>query len=316
MEEKKTLDLKLPVFVLEDAVLLPGAVARLETDANATGLARKLSRSEEKRVVVALSTESELGVAPIATLARVEGVGRDGGVIVVGTGRVRVLEFDDSETVPSARVEEIVLRRRREWRLRRSPSRRGGSPATSWRCSPRFPAQVAQALDAIKDPGALADLLAHQVPADAADKQKALETLDPAERLQLVVALLVRRREVLKAAHDIEGAVQQKVSKAEREHILRKKLEAIQNELGEGPDSDKDELAQKLAALKLPEEVRSQIDKELARSRSSGAVAGALGCAHLATMDADLPWASHTEDNLEVDNARTVRMRTTTACRR
>jgi len=30
------------------------------------------------------------------------------------------------------------------------------------------------------------------------------------------------------------------------EHILRKKLEAIQNELGEGPDSDKDELAQKL----------------------------------------------------------------------
>ena len=30
--EEKTLPLELPVFVLEDAVLLPGAVARLDTD--------------------------------------------------------------------------------------------------------------------------------------------------------------------------------------------------------------------------------------------------------------------------------------------
>src|SRR5207237_181822 len=78
MEEKK-LELKLPVFVLEDAVLLPGAVARLDTDANGAALARAAAASEDKRVVVALSTESELGVHPMATLARVEAGGRDGG---------------------------------------------------------------------------------------------------------------------------------------------------------------------------------------------------------------------------------------------
>jgi len=73
MEEKK-LELKLPVFVLEDAVLLPGAVARLDTDASGAALARAAAASEDKRVVVALSTESELGVHPMATLARVEAV--------------------------------------------------------------------------------------------------------------------------------------------------------------------------------------------------------------------------------------------------
>ena len=206
MEEKKTLDLKLPVFVMEDAVLLPGAVARLETDANGTSLARKLSRSDEKRVVVALSTESELGVAPIATLARVEGVGRDGGVIVSATGRVRVLEFDDSQAVPSARVEEIVLPPAQGMEVEALALEARRLARDILALLPAIPAEVAQALDGIKDPGALADLLAHQVPAEAADKQKALETLDPVERLRLVVALLVRRREVLKAAHDIEGA--------------------------------------------------------------------------------------------------------------
>src|SRR5712664_604320 len=225
MEEKKTVELKLPVFVLEGAVLLPGAVARLETDANGAALVRALSRSDDKRVVVALSTESELGVHPIAAVARVEGIGRDGGVIVAATGRVRVLEFEDGEgKVPSARaegteVEALALEARRLAR-------------DILALLPAVPAQVGQALDAVKDPGALADLLTHHVPADVGDKQKVLEAFDPVERLRLVVALLVRRREVLKAAHDIEGAVQEKVSKAEREHILRKKLEAIQNELG------------------------------------------------------------------------------------
>ena len=307
MEEKKTLDLKLPVFVLEDAVLLPGAVARLEMDANGTGLARKVSRSDEKRVVVALSTESELGVASIATLARVEGVGRDGGVIVSGTGRVRVLEFDDSQTVPSVRVEEIVLPPAQGMEVEALALEARRLARGILALQPAIPAEVAQALDGIKDPGALADLLAHQVPADAADKQKALETLDLVERLRLVVAMLVRRREVLKAAHDIEGAVQEKVSKAEREHILRKKLEAIQNELGEGPDSDKDDLAQKLAALKLPEEVRSQVDREMARFKKLPEQSPERSVARTwLQWIADLPWASHTEDNLEVENARTV----------
>src|SRR3954470_16369183 len=105
--EETTLEKRLPVFVLEEAVLLPGAVVRLETDAKGTELAFRLAREDDKRVVVALSTdEGDLGVHAIASLARVEGVAPDGGVIVAVTGRVRVLEMGDEEPVPSARVEE------------------------------------------------------------------------------------------------------------------------------------------------------------------------------------------------------------------
>jgi len=299
---------RLPVFVLEDAVLLPGAVARLETDEAGAAMARKLAREDDKRVVVALSTdENELGVHPVAALARVEGVGPDGGVIVTVTGRVRVLELDEAEPAPTARVEEIAepVASGAEVEALALEARRLARDILA--LLPGVPPHVARSLDQIKDPGALADVLAHHVPADAAEKQKALSTLDPAVRLRVVVELLARRREVLKAAHDIEGAVQQKVTKAEREHILRKKLEAIQNELGEGPDADRDELAQKIAALRLPEEVRAQVDKELARFQKLPEQSPERQVARTwLQWIADLPWGVTSDDNLDVDNARGV----------
>ena len=304
--EEETLELTLPVFVLEDAVLLPGAVVRLETDASGAALAQGLSRAEEKRVVVALSAESDLGVRPIATLARVEGVGRDGGVIVAGLGRVRVLAFEEGEP-PRVRVEEVAVPPAEGTEVEALALEARRLARDILGLLPAVPPQVGRALDAIKDAGALADLLVHHVPAEPEQKQKALETLDPVERLKVVVDLLARRREVLKAAHDIEGAVQEQVSKAEREHILRKKLEAIQNELGDGTASDSDELEKKIAALSLPEDVRTQVDKELARLKKlpEQSPERPLARSWLQWI-ADLPWAVFTEDSLDVENARKV----------
>ena len=304
---EKTLPLDLPVFVLEDAVLLPGAVARLDTDPKGATEARKLLRSGEKRVVVALSAETELGIRPIAALAGIEGVSRDGGVIVAAIGRVRVLGFKEGEPLPSARVEEIVVPAASGTEVEALALEARRLARDILALLPGVPVQVGQALDGIADPGALADLLTHHVPADSADKQKVLETTDPVERLKLVVELLARRREVLKTAHDIEGAVQAKVSKAERDHLLRKKLEAIQTELGEGPESDTDELGKKLSTLKLPEDVRSQVDKELARLKKLPEQSPERSVARSwLQWIADLPWSVFTEDNLDVENARQV----------
>jgi len=65
------------VFVLEGAVLLPGAV-RAWRRRRTHRPGEEPVRSEEKRVVVALSTESELGVPRSLRSPAVEGVGRDG----------------------------------------------------------------------------------------------------------------------------------------------------------------------------------------------------------------------------------------------
>jgi ATP-dependent Lon protease len=306
--EKTPMEKRLRVFVLEDTVLLPGTVVRLETDATGTELARGLAREDDKRVVVALSTdEGDLGVHRVASLARVEGVAPDGGVIVAVTGRVRVLEMDGEEPVPSARVEVLAQQEAEGTEVEALALEARRIARDILALLPNVPPQVFRQLEQIRDPGALADVLAHHVPADAAEKQKVLSTLDPVARLQHVVGLLARRREVLKAARDIEGAVHEKVSKAEREHILRRKLEAIQEELGEGPEAEADDLAKKIAALKLPEGVRAQVDKELARLSKLPDQSPERQVARTwLSWIADLPWGIVTEDNLDVQGARAV----------
>ena len=274
---------RLPVFVLEEAVLLPGAVVRLETDAKGTELARNLAHEDDKRVVVALSTdEGELGVYPIASLARVEGVAADGGVIVAVTGRVRVLEMDDQEPVPSARVEELVDDHVSGTEVEALALEARRIARDILALLPAVPPQVARGLDQIRHPGALADVLAHHVPAAAAEKQKVLSTLDPVRAAAARGRPLARRREVLKAARDIEGAVQEQVSKAEREHILRRRLAAIQEELGEGPESDADDLAKKSRRRSCPRACAAGGQGNGAALQAARAVAGAAGGAHLA----------------------------------
>ncbi|MCA1825402.1 MAG: endopeptidase La [Myxococcales bacterium] len=301
----KNLPEKLPVFVLENAVLLPGAVARLETDAKGVAWARKAARSDERRVAVALTSDSDLGVNEIASLAKIETVAPDDGVIVSVVGRVRIEEMDEGEPVPMARVEAIEAAKATGTEVEALALEARRLARDILALLPAVPAEVGRALEEIRDPGALADVLAHHVPAEAAEKYSVLSMLDPAKRLAMVVALLSRRREVLKAAHDIEGAVQKKVTDAERQHILRKKMEAIQAELGEGPESAEDDLAAKIASLKLPEEVKVQVDKELARLRKLPESSPERSVARTwLQWIADVPWNASSEDNLDVDNAR------------
>src|SRR5216684_4318909 len=202
----------LPVFILAYA-LLPGAVARLDADDTGAQLARSLLASSERRVVAAVRKGDD-EVHDIAALARIEQVGADGGVIVSVLERVRVLGLDDSESTPRARIETVTIPAASgvEVEALALEARRLAREIFALR-----PDAPAPRLDAIKDPGALADFLGHHVPTKGDEKRRLLEILDPVERLKIVVALLARRREVLKAAHDIEGAVQQQVSKAERE---------------------------------------------------------------------------------------------------
>jgi ATP-dependent Lon protease len=88
---------------------------------------------------------------------------------------------------------------------------------------------------------------------------------------------------------------------------LRKQMEAIQAELGEGPGSDgnEEELEKKIRELGLPEETLTQVLKELARLRKLPPTSPERSVSRTwLQWIADLPWSAQTQDNLEVENAR------------
>ena len=300
----------LPVLVLDDAVVFPGALVRLEADDDGARLARKLVHG---LVAIALqrADTDELALHPIGVMARIERVEKDGAIVVSGLERVRLGALLDTDD-PAVHVERVA-----------GPAEATQTPAVAalareakklsreiLRHLPQLPVAIADGIDSIGDPSQLADLLAFRVPAPALEKQRILETLDLEARLRLVVDLLAGRSAQLDVSSEIDETVQDEMSRTQREHLLRKRMEAIQKELDAGAEADEDEtsaLAGRLQKAALPEEVRAQVDKELARLQKLPAQGPETSVARtwLSTI-ADLPWGVRTEDNLDVANASAV----------
>jgi ATP-dependent Lon protease len=86
-------------------------------------------------------------------------------------------------------------------------------------------------------------------------------------------------------------------------------LKAIQAELGEKDpaEAEMDDLRNQLSELALPEDVRKQADRELARLEKLPQAAAEHGVIRTyLEWIASLPWGAYTEDNLDLKHARAV----------
>ena len=107
--------------------------------------------------------------------------------------------------------------------------------------SPNLSDDLATAAENIAEPGKLADFVASIVPTlSPAERQALLEQFDPRARLTDVHRHLTRELELLELRGRIQSQVQGQLSQSQREFYLREQLKAIQKELGEGDDTQRD----------------------------------------------------------------------------
>ena len=155
----------------------------------------------------------------------------------------------------------------------------------------------------LDDPSALAHLIAGALRIKTEEKQALLEELDVGKRLHRLSELLARELEVAAIGSRIQSQVQSELDHSQREYVLRQQLKAIQEELGERDPTEVevDELREQLAAIALPEDVRKQADRELARLEKLPQAAAEHGVirTYLEWL-ASLPWDTTTEDNLDL----------------
>ena len=100
--------------------------------------------------------------------------------------------------------------------------------------SPNTPDEAAQVLNSITNPSALADFLAANLQADAAEKQLMLEELDVEKRLRMIAAQLATQLDVLELQNKIQSQVKENIDKSQRRYYLQEQMKAIRKELGEG----------------------------------------------------------------------------------
>ncbi len=177
--------------------------------------------------------------------------------------------------------------------------------------APYLPEELQLAAANVDDPSALCHLVASTLRTlKTEERQEILEEVDVEQRLRLVSGILNRELEVFELGSKIQSQVQSEMEKGQREYFLRQQLKAIQQELGEAdPDqAEVAELRERLAALEaLPEETRTQADRELARLERLPTAAAEYGVIRTyLEWILTLPWGVTTEDDLDLDHARAV----------
>ncbi|MFT4874515.1 endopeptidase La [Congregibacter sp.] len=159
-------------------------------------------------------------------------------------------------------------------------------------------------------PSLLADFSAALTTANGDQLQEILETLPLQSRMQKVLTLLGKEREVAELRGKITDQVNEKVTDQQREFFLREQMKVIQKELGLSKDdrtSDAERFEARLEALVLPDSVRERIDDELQKlsvlepgSPEYGVTRNYLDWA------TQVPWGLTSEDNLDLKHAATV----------
>ena len=158
-------------------------------------------------------------------------------------------------------------------------------------------------------PGLLADFAAALTTASGARLQEVLETLPLTHRMNIVLDLLKREREVAELQGQITTQVNEKVSANQREFFLREQMKVIEKELGLSKDdntSDLERFKQRLEKLHPPQKVVDRLDEEFSKLQvlESGSPEYGVTRNYL-DWATSVPWGVKSRDNLDLGHART-----------
>jgi endopeptidase La len=159
----------------------------------------------------------------------------------------------------------------------------------------------------IDDPLRLCYLLTTFLDMKADDKQRLLEEDTLATKLQLVESALAREITLLELKDKIESQAKQEMTDQQRQYYLRQQMKAIQQELGEGEETEGRELRARVADANLPEHVAAVAEREVQRlERMTPASPEYQMIRTYLDWLLDVPWSATTPDRLDPAEARTV----------
>jgi ATP-dependent Lon protease len=249
----------------------------------------------------------------VGTLARVVKVIRLGGsnysLVLNGRARFRLGGNRALEPYMQADVERITEPEQAKDDLRQLGQRLRESTRQVLALMPNLPKETASILDNVREPGALADLIASNFPDEQASihvRQQILEALDVAKRVELVLGMVERQLEVLKVKTKIFSVVQEEMSRSQRDYVLRQQMRSIREELGEaGEDDEIEQLRERITRAEMPSEAEKAARKQLGRLAGMQSQSAEYQVTrNYVEWLADLPWSRTTPDGLDVKSVR------------
>jgi ATP-dependent Lon protease len=311
---------RITILPLRNAVLFPMSVVPINVGRPRSVRVVEDLVGQERALVGVVTQKSPETVEPtfddlyeIGTLARVVKVIRLGpgnySVVLNGLGRFRIMRPVGLEPYMRADVERVKEQKTSDERLAQSGASLREKTRQMLSLLPDLPKETAGILDNVREPGALADLIASNFPDEHAsieDRQAVLEAIDPVERVRLVLGVVERQLGVLTTKDEIAAQIRDEMTRSQHDYVLRQQMRTILDELGEAGDEDEvDALRDKIARADLPTEALSAARRQLSRLRSMQAQSAEYNVArNYVEWLSDLPWSRTTPDHVDVREVR------------
>lgn len=307
-----------PVIPLRGLVIFPGIPTSFEINNKKSIKALLAAPSYNNTVFLSVLEEVEgtdgVRLASTGVTARIKQSIKlpDGNyrVLIDGRSRAEYTEIIDGDEYLRARVlvKNVIITE--DGGIKGEALRREAVSAfeAHIKLLPKISPEIVVSVQAITDPGMLADFIASNVLFDHRDKQRILETLDPLGRLELLIQLLQNESKILEFKNDLHTKVRERLEDNQREYFLKEQLKVIREELGEAAvDADEDGFSERIAASAFPDEVKEKLLKDLDRMNKMpfGSSENSVLRSYLDTV-LELPTGVRTKDVYSVEKARKI----------
>lgn len=312
--------IELPVLPLRDVVVFPHMVIPLFVGREKSVRALETAMAGGKKILLVAQRSPDVDepvagdLYTIGTIASVLQLLKlpDGTikVLVEGTDRAEIATFGERNglMVAHARLlESAYTRSEREVEVI-------GHQLVSLfeqlvKLSRKIPPELMATLAGIEDPSRLADTIASHIAVRVAEKQRVLETVDVADRQELLVGMVDGEIDVQQIEKRIRGRVKTQMEKSQREYYLNEQMKAIQKELGDIEDSpnELEELARKIGAAGMPKPIETKARTELNKLKQMSPMsAEATVVRNYIDSLLGVPWKKKTKVRRDLERAQEV----------
>jgi ATP-dependent Lon protease len=311
--------LRLPVIPLRNMILFPGVVLPVDVGrSKSLTVAELAGKQENMHVAFVTQTLAEVedpgltDVFPMGVEAeslRVMTISSARATLVArGLRRIRLLELEEVDGVMWGNFEVIQEMGEEEVESQGLAMALREAAKQLISISPDVPDEASALLDQVREPGLLADVAASNIEGSLAEKMELLNLLDVPERLREVLLRLNRALETHKVKEHIESHVRAEMGRHQREAMLRQRMRAIQEELGDTEeDDDAAEFEERIVSCNMPSDVEEVARKQMARMQQipTQSPEHTVTRTYLEWL-VDLPWDKTTEDHLDLARARAI----------
>ncbi|HSS19046.1 MAG TPA: endopeptidase La [Pyrinomonadaceae bacterium] len=314
---------EIAVLALQNTTLFPETIVPLAVGRPRSVAAVEAALATEEKLLACITVRADITttndagsadlyqVGTLTMIKRMERLGDTLHIIAQGTDRIRVIAWTQEEPFLRAKVEvlpEVAITDAEEVEATKRNVQAMVQEALA--LLPGVPPEIRVAMMGSVEPVRLAYFLGSILNLGVEQEQKMLEANTADELLRLAHTYLARELEIIQLRSKIATEAQSEMDKSQRDYILRQQMKAIQRELGEDEGGEQAEAAmlrERLEKADLPEEVRTEAERELKRLEKLPAAAPDY---HVIRTYLDyvleLPWHKSSEDKLDLVEARKI----------